>query len=90
MATTDDLLKQLLAAQLAQIALLQSIAANIGTQNRTHLGGTFARKADWSNAKAALDEGAAHITARLNGNAEKAPIGTGDRDADTLPQAFPD
>jgi hypothetical protein len=68
MATTDDLLKQILAAQLAQIALLQSIAANIGMQNRQELGGNFVTNVHWPTAVKALGEAAAQLAPKEKGS----------------------
>lgn len=60
METTDDLLKQILSAQLAQIALLQSIQATIAQQVQT----PDRRNIDLTDAVKALEAASFQLSTR--------------------------
>jgi hypothetical protein len=56
----EELLKKILAAQLAQLSLLQSIAANIAEQTRAEIGGRD-KTAQWSDAVKAVETALQHL-----------------------------
>jgi hypothetical protein len=56
----EELLRKILAAQLAQLSLLQSIAANIAEQTRFEVGG-HDKTAQWDEARKAIETALKHL-----------------------------
>lgn len=90
METTDDLLKQILAAQLAQIALLQSIAVSTGVHVAQEYGKESTGTTDLNAAVKLFEAASFQLALREAKQVGQPPQVTGDRGADTLPEAFPD
>jgi hypothetical protein len=57
----EELLRKILAAQLAQLSLLQTIAANLSMQTRAELGEGSDKHAQWKDAKKAVEAALEHL-----------------------------
>jgi hypothetical protein len=51
----EELLKKILAAQLAQLSLLQSISANVALHTRSEYGSETDKTAQWQDARKAVE-----------------------------------
>jgi hypothetical protein len=57
----EELLRQILAAQVAQLSLLQSIAANVALHTRSEFGTETDKNALWDDAKKAVETAMHHL-----------------------------
>ena len=57
----EELLRKILAAQVAQLSLLQTIAANVSMHTRNEFGADTDKHAQWEDAKRAVEAALEHL-----------------------------